>query len=194
MSSEGEYGDVRLHAEMDPEAFVRVVNAARPCGVTIEAATRVDVAAPSLTSRVEAARYRVDLSRLGISAETARARVEEFLARTEVTLEKRVKKKRGVKIIRMDVRALVRELAVEERDGRVTLNTLIGRRSGNLGRPREVLVALFGLDPDAVLDAKTHKTESFVEFDGRLVSVGSGWAGGEPFDPWRAARPAEAAA
>jgi radical SAM family uncharacterized protein/radical SAM-linked protein len=194
MSSEGEYGDVRLHAEMDPESFVRAVNAARPRGVRIEAATRVDVGAPSLTSRVEAARYRVDLSRLGIGADTARARVGEFLARSEVTLEKRVKKKRGVKIIRMDVRALVRELAVEEHEGRVTLNALIGRRSGNLGRPREVLVALFGLDADAVLDAKTHKTESFVEFDGRLVSVGAGWSGGAAFDPWRAPRPAEAAA
>ena len=109
-------------------------------------------------------------------------------------LEKRVKKKRGVKVIRMDVRALVRELAVEERDGRVLLSALIGRRSGNLGRPREVLVALFGLDPDAVLDAKTHKTESYVEFDGRLVSVGAGWAGAVPFDPWGTPRAAEAVA
>jgi radical SAM-linked protein len=191
MSSEGEYGDVRLHAEMDPDAFVRAVNGARPRGVRVEAATRVELAAPSLTSRVEAARYVVDLGRLGIPAGLARERVEQFLARTEAALEKRVKKKRGVKVIRMDVRSLVHELAVAERDGRVVLDALIGRRSGNLGRPREVLVAVFGLDPDAVLDAKAHKIDSFVEFDGRLVSVGAGWSGKAPFDPWRSApRPA----
>jgi radical SAM-linked protein len=193
MSSEGEYGDVRLHAPMDPESFVRRVAEACPHGLRVLAATTVDRSAPSLTSKVEAARYVVRLGRCGIDEERAREAVRRFLERTEVTVEKRVQKRRGVKVVRVDVRKVVRELRAGSRDGEAYLEAVIGRRSGNLGRPKELLRALFDLDPEGLLDAKVHKTDSYVEFDGRLVSVGAGWASGR-FDPWSAPAPAAAAA
>jgi hypothetical protein len=37
-----------------------------------------------------------------------------------------------------------------------------------------------------VLDVRVHKLDSFVEFDGRQVSVGAGWATSDRFDPWAA--------
>jgi radical SAM family uncharacterized protein/radical SAM-linked protein len=184
MSSEGEYGDVRLRAAIDPSAFVERVNAACPAGVHVTAATKVEVNSPSLTSKVEAASYRVRLGRLGITADEARAEVEEFLSRDEVVIEKRVQKKRGYKVTKVDVRALVKELEVEEADGEAVLRTTIGRRAGNLGRPKELLIALFDLNADQLLDVKVHKLESFVEFDERLVPVGLGWDGARRFDPW----------
>jgi hypothetical protein len=136
---------------------------------------------------VAAARYRVGLGRLALDPGEVRARVEELLAAPEWIVEKRVKKKRGDKITRFDLRALVRELRVVE-NGELALDACLGRREGNLGRPKELLVALFGLDPDRVLDAHVHKVDSYVEFDGELVSVGAGWSQADRFDPYAGAR------
>ncbi|MGQ0720626.1 MAG: TIGR03960 family B12-binding radical SAM protein [Candidatus Eiseniibacteriota bacterium] len=183
MSSEGEYGDVRLHEAMDPETFVARLRDVAPAGVRVLAATRVDLHAPSLTSKVDAARYLVRLGRVGVTQPEAEARVQDFLAAGEMWVEKRVAKKRGDKIVRLDVRHIVREVEVVLRDGQPCLDVVVGRLSGNLGRPRELVMALFGLDRAAVLDVKAHKLDSFVDFDGRLVSVGCGWAAGR-FDPW----------
>ena len=172
---------------MDPSEFVRRVNEQSPAGVRLLAATAVERNSPSLTSRVAAARYRVGLGRLGLDPDEVRARVEELLAATEWVVEKRVKKKRGDKITRFDLRVLVRELRVVE-NGELALETCLGRREGNLGRPKELLVALFGLDRDRVLDAQVHKVDSYVEFDGELVSMGAGWSQAERFDPYSGAR------
>ena len=185
MSSDGEYGDLRLRAPMEASEFVRVVNESCPAGVRILAARAVDLRAPSLTSKVAAASYDVGLGRLGISREQAEEAVARFLAEDEVFIEKRVKKKRRDRVSRIDVRAMVHALRVSEENGNVRLETMIGRRGGNLGRPRDLLVALFGLDADSLLEARVHKLDSHVEFDGELVSVGSGWATSERFDPYR---------
>jgi hypothetical protein len=145
----------------------------------------VDLSAQSLTAQVDAASYRVQLRRLGISREDAEREAAAFLAKDSVMLTKRVKKKRGEKLVELDIRQLVREIAVTEHESGVCLDVVVGRHSGNLGRPRELLAALFGTDPKGALEAKTHKLDSFVPFDGRLVSAGAGW-GAERFDPWRA--------
>jgi radical SAM-linked protein len=190
VSSEGEYADVRLRADVEPADFVRRLDAACPRGIRVLAATRVARDAPSLASRVAAARYRVGLGRLGLDAGTAQARVDELLAADEWVVQRSVRKKRGDKVTALDVRAMVETVEVEEQDGEARLDVVIGRRSGNLGRPKDLLLALFDLDADRVLDARVRKLDSLVEFDGRLVSVGAGWAVAERFDPWAATRAA----
>jgi radical SAM-linked protein len=192
VSSEGEYADVRLRADVDPADFVKRMNATCPSGVAVIAATRIRTDVPSLTSHVAAARYRVGLGRLGIGAEAARERVEALMATDEWVIRRSVKKRRGDKITPVDVRAMVQSLAVAERDGETTLEVVLRKRSGNLGRPKELLQALFDLDADRVLDARVHKVESDVDFDDRLVSGGAGWAVPERFDP--AAAPARRSA
>ncbi|HMB69276.1 MAG TPA: TIGR03936 family radical SAM-associated protein, partial [bacterium] len=184
VSSEGEYGDVRLRADVDPVDFLRRLNGAAPAGVRFLAATPIERNAPSLTSRMEAARYTASLHRLGVTLEQVRERVQEYRERAEWPVEKRVKKKRRDKIIRYDLKELVRDIRAREGDRGPELDLVVGRRGGNLGRPRELLMALFELDQDGVLDVPVHKVDSFVEFDGRLVSTGSGWATGERFDPY----------
>ena len=184
MSSSAEYGDVRLSAELDPAAFLERMNSAAPGGVRVLAATRADLSAPSLSSRVAAARYRIDVSRVGIGRDELEARVAEFHALDELVFEKRVKQKRGVKIVRVDVRETAHELVVRGSGESLALEAVIGRRGGNLGRPKELLMALFGLDADRVLDAVAHKVESYEEFDGRLVPIGAGWATSDRFDPF----------
>ncbi|MEZ5063194.1 MAG: TIGR03960 family B12-binding radical SAM protein [bacterium] len=187
MSSDAEYGDVKLRAEMDAEEFVRRVNEVRPAGLVFSAATRIERDAPSLTSKVAAARYHVGLGRLDLDPDQVRERVAALMAADEWVVEKRVKKKRHDKVTRFDLRELVKELDVVE-NGELALNACLGRRGGNLGRPKELLQALFELDADRLLDASVHKIDSYVEFDGALVSVGSGWSGTGRFDPFTAGR------
>jgi hypothetical protein len=133
---------------------------------------------------VAAARYRVSLARAGVEVAAARERVDRFLAADEWIVRRCVRKKRGDKITAIDVRAMVEKLAAEEVDGEARLDVVLSRRSGNLGRPKELLLALFDLSGDRVLDVGVHKLDSFVEFDGALVSAGAGWAALDRFDPW----------
>ncbi|MBZ0269070.1 TIGR03960 family B12-binding radical SAM protein, partial [bacterium] len=167
LSSDGEYADVRLRAPIDVEKFVRDLNAVCPQGVEILAATPVDIHAPSLTARVEAARYRVDLGRIGVTEEQVREKLRDYASRDEWPVEKRVKKKRGDKIIRYDLKELVRSVELVEGapNGEAAgdagagpmLDVLVGRRGGNLARPKELIMALFDLDADGVLDVLVHK-------------------------------------
>ncbi len=194
VSSEGEYADVRLRADLDPAEFVRRMNAACPEGLRVLAATRIAPDAGSLTARVEAARYRVGLGRLGLAEDEVRANVQAFLAAESWVVTKTRKIRRGEKSTEVDVRAMVDSLEVAGGADGPWLDLVIGKRSGNLGRPKEILVALFDLDADRVLDARVHKLDSFVLFDGRLASVGAGWAVAERFDPWAPRRITAAAA
>ena len=191
VSSAGEYADVRLRAEVDPADFVERMNATCPAGIRVLAATRIATDAASLTSRVEAARYRVGLGKLGLEETAVRAKVEALLAADEWMMRKSRKIRRGEKITDVDVRATVESIEVANGADGVTLDLVIGKRSGNLGRPKEILIALFDLDADRLLDVRVHKVDSFVHFDGRLTSVGAGWSVAERFDPW-AGRPAAA--
>ncbi len=189
MSSEGEYADIRLRSEMDPAELTARMNAARASGMNVAAACRIEIGAPSLTARIAAATYRVSLARLGLSLGEVEARAAEFLARDEVIAVKRVKKAArgaGFKESRFDVRALVRSLAVVEDSRGPALEMLVGRRSGNLARPKDVIVPLLGLGAERLPDLRVHKIDSFVEFGGGLVSVGAGWANVARFDPWAA--------
>lgn len=189
VSSEGEYADVRLRADVEPSEFVRRMNDTCPAGLRVLAATRIAPSAGSLTSRVEAARYRVGLGRLGLDEAAVRAKVDGFLAAPAWVVTKTRKIRRGEKSTEVDVRAMVESVEVRGGAGGPVLDLVIGKRSGNLGRPKELLVALFDLDADRVLDVRVHKLDSFVTFDGRLASVGAGWAVAERFDPWAARRP-----
>ncbi len=186
MSSEAEYADVRLRTEMDAGEFLRRMNGAAAVGLTVAAAVGIEPGAPSLTSRIAAATYRVGLGRLGISLEEAQERVSTFLASEEVIAVKRVKKTgrfETVKESRFDVRSLVLELAAAVEGGETVLTITLGRRAGNLARPKDVLVPLLGLDDGEALELRVVKRESFVEFEGKLVPVGAGWATPR-FDPW----------
>jgi radical SAM family uncharacterized protein/radical SAM-linked protein len=184
MASDAEYGDVRLRRSMSPDRFVERMQAAASPGLGVSAARTVSADAPSLSSRIAAARYRVGLGRLGIPVDDAMDKVAAFLAREEVVVEKLVIRKRREKIVRVDIRPFTRSLVAGESDGEAVLDVVLGRRSGNLVRPKEILAALFGIDGDRLLDARVHKRDSLVEFDGRLVSVGQGWAVSGRYDPW----------
>jgi radical SAM family uncharacterized protein/radical SAM-linked protein len=187
MSSEGEYGDLRVRRLIGPESFLSMVNEVRPSGVHVTAACPIELNAPSLTSKVAAASYRVSLDRLALSKGEVERRLQELLERDEAVIEKHVKKERRVKIIRIDVRALVKGASIVQDDLGLHLDVVLGRKDGNLGRPKELLVALFGLDAEALLEVRVHKLDSFGEFDGKLVSVGAGWASGERYDPYASA-------
>ena len=188
MSSDGEYGDVRLRGTMDACSFLERVNAVCSDGVKVTAATEIDLGSPSLTSRVAGARYRVGTQRLGISDTEIADRVASFLAQSEVIVEKRVKKPRGDKVTQVDVREVVKVLRVVADETGTWLDVTLGRRGGNLGRPKELLIALFDATAADQWCVNVHKTDTFTDFDGRFVSIGLGWASPGAFDPYAEAQ------
>lgn len=190
MSSDGEYADIRLRAPIETEEFVRRMNESRAAGMNVLGATRVETGSPSLTSTIAAASYRVGLGRVGMSLAYVEEKAAAFLAASDVQTVKRVKKMEfggSIKEMRFDVRALVLSLATGEEGGAPWIELTLGRRSGNLARPKDVLTPLFDLAPEQLPDLRVHKIDSFFEFERRLVSVGAGWAAEEKFDPWAAA-------
>jgi radical SAM-linked protein len=174
LSSEGEYADLRLRQEMSPDVFVERMNAAQAAGIQVKSARTVSTTVKSLTSHIAAASYQVRLGRLGFDSEEIRERVRAFLTAETVETVKSVKQaggRKAPKVMRFDVRALVESLVLREVDGELALEMVLGRRSGNLARPRDVLRPLLDLDADRVLEARVHKLDSFVETEAGLVSV-----------------------
>ncbi|HET9886032.1 MAG TPA: TIGR03936 family radical SAM-associated protein, partial [bacterium] len=176
LSSEGEYADLRLRAEMSPDVFVERMNAAQAAGIQVKSARTIETSVRSLTAHIAAASYQVRLGRLGFDSAEIEERVRAFLAADTVETVKQVKQaggRKAPKVMRFDVRALVESLVVREVDGEPALEMVLGRRSGNLARPRDVLRPLLDLDADRLLEARVHKLDSFVETDAGLVSVES---------------------
>lgn len=175
LSSEGEYADLRLRQEMSPSVFVERMNASQAAGIQVKSARSIGTTGTaSLTARIAAASYQVRLGRLGFDSEEIHERVRTFLAAETVETVKKVKQaggRKAPKVMRFDVRALVESLVVREVDGELALEMVLGRRSGNLARPRDVLRPLLDLDADRILEARVHKLDSFVETEAGLVSV-----------------------
>jgi hypothetical protein len=111
---------------------------------------------------------------LGFDCQEVEERVRAFLAKETVETVKHVKQaggRRAAKVMRFDVRALVESLVVRSLDGEPALEMVLGRRSGNLARPKDVLRPLLEIDGERLLDARVHKLDSYVETEEGLVSV-----------------------
>lgn len=109
-TSRGEFLDVILTQELDPESVRERVNAALPAGVEAIAAIDAGVSRVSLTSVMRSAEYAIDLSfDEPVSPERIEAETASMLA-GDITVMK--KTKGGVKPT--DIRPMILELRVEK--------------------------------------------------------------------------------
>jgi len=141
-TAEGELMDAFLEQAMDAGEFRVRLAAQTPPGLTIEQVEEVPLALPSLQSLVREWRWRVQFPPATDTA-TLRTRVEDFLARETFPWEQQREKE----IRRYDLRALVLELAVEERPEGPALVSRFKAEAG--GRPEQLTAAL-GFDPRQV--------------------------------------------
>jgi radical SAM-linked protein len=141
-TAEGELMDVFLEEPLPPDEFSARLRSQTPPGLTVQRVEEVPLAWPSLQSLVRDWTWRAQLPP-GTDPTTARRQVDAFLARQTFPWEQRREKE----VRRYDLRALVLDLAVEERPEGPTLRARFKAEAG--GRPEQLAAAL-GYDPQQV--------------------------------------------
>jgi radical SAM-linked protein len=138
VTSSAELMDVFLTRRTTPQDFIRSVGAQLPAGIEILEVAEVGLGLPSLQSEVRWARYRVEGLFDGVSEEV-RSAVDRFLAAESIPWEHRREKE----VRRYDIRALVRDLRVEEAPpGSYALGMVLRCDNTAAGRPEQVMAAL----------------------------------------------------
>ncbi|PKO23948.1 MAG: hypothetical protein CVU38_01350 [Chloroflexi bacterium HGW-Chloroflexi-1] len=138
-TGQAEVVDVFLNEELAPDDFLARLTPALPSGIRPIAAVPAPREAPSLQSQVSGTRYRVEVETPEPDA-VFRARLDAFLARSEVWRERRRGKKAAN---RYDLRPLVQVLAYVGPCalGQVFDVTMLAE-PGATGRPDELLAEL----------------------------------------------------
>jgi radical SAM family uncharacterized protein/radical SAM-linked protein len=166
MESTAEYGDVVLHARMQPTVFCRAVNAVLPEGLRIVDAREIPMGSDSIMSQLCAEKYRVEIGEEFMPLEKVASAVEGFKSRSEVLVER--EGKGGVRTV--DVRPMVKEIKVISEDGRTEIEMFLQDYGGNKVKVHEVLSALLGVAEEESRRLKVRKLESYVRNEeGALV-------------------------
>jgi radical SAM-linked protein len=131
-ASEAEYVEIALAAVVDPAAVLAQLDAVLPDGLDVLAA--VEAAGASLTDRLEASRWLIDLA---VPADEAVRAAAAFVAADEVLVERMTKK--GLRTF--DARAAVVALEAGEGDRGARLDVVL-RHGVPSVRPDDVLTGL----------------------------------------------------
>ena len=146
--SRGDYMDVVLRRKVDPAALLEALQATLPRGFHAYKALEVPLNATALMASAAGFSYALYAA---AAPGTIERRVEELLAAQDVPVERRKKNKRGrIEARRLNIRPSIAGLTVQSGpNGGVTVH-FTTRAAGNvLAKPKEI-VALLGLDADAV--------------------------------------------
>jgi radical SAM-linked protein len=140
-TSEAELLDVWLEKPMkgrgSVESFAKALTPVLPEGLELKEVRQVAPKGPAMQTQVTSAQYRVTVE-WGGAAEQVEARIERVLAATELSYERRGR--------RRDLRPLIERLWLEGVSGGETvLGMQLAARPGATGRPEAVLEAL-GMD------------------------------------------------
>lgn len=133
-----ELADFWFNETPDLPSFCERVNQSAPDGLRALRAEEVPLSTPALQTRVEAAKYRLDLP-AGMNLDEIRRKVEMLMAAESLPRERRGKP--------YDLRPLIHAMSViADENGRAAITMTLQAREGATGRADEVLAAL-ELDP-----------------------------------------------
>lgn len=150
-TSAAEVADVWLTEAVEPEVFQARLMARMAPGIVVLAVAEAPLTAPSLQQQLAESVYEVGLP-AGEDAAPLRQAVAELLAAT--TLVRQRHRPKDNRSQSFDLRPLILDLALEEREGGVlNLRLRLVQSATQMGRPDDVLAAL-GLEP---LDARVHR-------------------------------------
>ena len=145
MSSEQEWFEVQLSEEVSPEEFVRRANEAMPKGMSVAQAFVAPENFGSLSAKLRAAGYRIDLAFTeAVSEEKLQNTLAEMLA-GEIIINKRTKG--GIKPV--DMRPYILRVSVEQVEGEQAALLVLGK-----------LQADGGLRVDAFIDALLERLDA----------------------------------
>lgn len=136
-TGEAELLDVLLAAPVDAEGAVTRLASALPPGLEARGAEEIGERLPSLGASVRAARYRATFA-VGCAPDDLEGRVAALLALPALEWEER----RGERLRRFDLRALIYHLDVALEDGRPCLKMRVALSADRSARPVSVLSAL----------------------------------------------------
>lgn len=127
-----EYGDVYFTDPVSPEEFMQATRAQLPGGLTLTGALRADIAAPSLSALIDAARYDATWSGPGPGPglEALQQALRQLLSRDEIAVKRPF---RGGKIATADVRPFIFEASAHRKDGgeaELSLLLQVGSKGG----------------------------------------------------------------
>jgi radical SAM-linked protein len=181
VASEAEYVEIQVITPVDPAALVAGLDAAMPAGLDVLEA--VVAGSGSLTERIEASRWRIELP--GVPVDELRAAVGRLLAAERVEVERLTKQ--GMRTI--DVRPAVVTVEVSGMNHGYGILELVVRQLTPAVRPDDVLSALrvvAALVPPVPAKA-TRMAQGRLDDSGGLSdplaldrAAGSGWALREP--------------
>jgi radical SAM-linked protein len=138
VTSDCELMDVFLDERMTPRAFIEALSTQIPPAIAITGAREAGMALPSLQADVRAAEYEVDApAPAGLDLEAA---VRDLLAAESIPWQHR----RDEEVKSYDLRPLVIELAVVQRNGAPARLRMLLRNDSTTGagRPEQVALAL----------------------------------------------------
>lgn len=125
MTSEGEYMDILLEQDLEPEEFCNRMNEVLPLGIRMLEGIKVSREIPSLMSLVERADYLIKFPEFTADF-FSNDKIEKFLAQDEIVVQ--IKRKRGLRNV--NIRKMIHHMEwTADEAGRVLLKARVSAGS-----------------------------------------------------------------
>ena len=164
MSSEQEWFEVQLSDEISPEEFVRRANETMPKGMSVSQAFVAPENFGSLSAKLRAAGYRIDLAFTeAVSEEKLQNTLAEMLA-GEIIINKRTKG--GIKPV--DMRPYILRVSVGQVEGDQAALLVLGKLQADGGLRVDAFIDALLERLDAHASYEIHRTHMYFAEDGLL--------------------------
>ena len=172
VSSKGEYFDLELENEIDPNEFINKLNEVLPKGIKIIDAKYVDDN-QGIMAQIQWSSYIIQMfSTEKVSDETINKKIKSILDKNEIIIMK--EKKKGKRIIKKDVniRNLIKSIDLMMiNEDEIIIKTML--KTGSYGNLKpDVIVDLLvdeGLNIDSDI-TNIERLELFIEKDGNIIT------------------------
>ena len=164
MSSSCEWFEVQLSEEMSPEEFVRRANAVMPQGMCVSNAFAAPENYGSLSAKLRAAQYRVDLQFETPADHETLAQTLEAMLTGEIIIQKRTKG--GIRPV--DMRPYILRVSVGQVEGEHAALLVLGKLQADGGLRVDAFIDALLERLDAHAAYEIHRTNMYFAEDGLL--------------------------
>ncbi len=164
MSSECEWFEVQLSEEMAPEEFVRRANEVMPQGMRVSGAFAAPENYGSLSAKLRAAEYRVELQFVEPVSKEKLAETLEAMLTGEIIIQKRTKG--GIRPV--DMRPYILRVSVGQVEGDQAALLVLGKLQADGGLRVDAFIDALLERLDAHAAYEIHRTNMYFAEDGLL--------------------------
>ena len=164
MSSECEWFEVQLSEEMAPEEFVRRANEVMPQGMRVSGAFAAPENNGSLSAKLRAAEYRVELQFVEPVSKEKLAETLEAMLTGEIIIQKRTKG--GIRPV--DMRPYILRVSVGQVEGDQAALLVLGKLQADGGLRVDAFIDALLERLDAHAAYEIHRTNMYFAEDGLL--------------------------